>query len=222
MSDLTFDYRELDEFVKEIDQWPGLALSYAQPAMQDTVVFLLGRIPEAPPASAKVVVRPDGASFLTDKQRAWFFAAVQANDIPGWRWVESQQVILTERTAGERAPYLSNIKRTRVGGGHPEKFASARSGDLERRFTTGVEKDKESVAGSLGNSVAYAPWVVGGDYPGDDVDGEKKYQAKIHEGQEWYQFPEVIASNIDDAWKKFDEKFWPEFQKAVVERKGKQ
>lgn len=200
-----FDFSDVESLMKEIEKWPGLALTHAYPAMQDAVLFLHGNLPDAPEASADVVKRPDGASFLTDKQRRWFFAAVQAGDIPGWRWVESagRQMI-----APETRTQFAKFKT--VGSGHPEKFASARTNTLQQRFTTDVERKDNVIRGLIGTNVPYAPWVVGPAFPGEEIGGEQKYQARIHEDR-WYQFDEFVRENVEDAWREFDVKFWPAF-----------
>lgn len=214
MAGLEFDWSDLEKFEKEINKWPTLALNSAIPAMQDAVHYLHAKLPESPQASSEVIQRPDGASFLTDKQRRWFFWAVQNNQIPGWRWVESAvRRMISPETRTAYAKFES------VGGGHPEKFASGRSGELERRFTTDVKHDESSVTGSFGTNSPYAPWVVGPAYPGEEIEGEKKYQAKIHEGR-WWVFGDVVKENLPDAWAEFDKTFWPLFNKGVAAGQG--
>lgn len=209
MSELEFNYDDLDKFEADLDRWPGLALAVAEPAMQDAVWSLQGEIPEPPPGSAEVVQKPDGVTFLTDRQRRWFFMSVQAGDIPGWRWAESgARRLVARETIRQRAKYES------IGGGHPEKYASGRTNQLERNFTVEVIKSEESVVGSIGTNLEYAPWVVGSLHPGEEIRGEQKYQAKIHENR-WFIFSEEIRANLDDAWRKFDDRFWPEFQKQL-------
>lgn len=173
------EYIALDEARKLIERFPEIALEVAEPAMEASLLFLHGKLPEypAPPA-----VSPDGVSFMNDKQRRWFFAAVKRGDVPGWRQGE----------AG------------------PEKTGSARTGNMGRKFTHDVESAETQVLGQLGTNVPYAPWVVGPDYPGEMINGKTMYQARIHQNR-WWQFYAVVNDNADEAWKEFEEYFWPVF-----------
>jgi len=184
MSD--FEYPEFQKFRKEIDKWPEFAVVAAEPAMQDALIFLHGKLPEYPDPPQT------GVGFTTQKQRAWFFMSVQDGIIPGWRWVDG-----TEETPG-----------------HPEKTGSARTGNLGRKFTESVTAAPWMVQGELGTNVPYAPWVVGPDFPGEEINGKVMYQARIHQGR-WWQFADVVAENMDDAWQEFTDAWWPEFSKNI-------
>lgn len=94
-----------------------------------------------------------------------------------------------------------------------------RTGTLGRRFTTNVEENPLSIIGELGNNVNYAPWVVGDSFPGSEINGVMKYQAKVHRGR-WWQFNQVIDDNIERAWEVFDETFLPEFRDMIVKESG--
>ena len=207
-----FQYNEVTDFLKEIDSWPHLALVAAIPSMWDAVDFLQGEIPEypAPPEGALVV--PDGISFMSDKQRRWFFWAVQNDQIPGWKWIidlAPVQVPTPYVNRGETTPAtVSHFVET--GHGHAQKVGSGRTGLLGQSFSTDVEADDESVQGFVGTSDQKAPWVVGPDFPGED----NKYQAKIH-ADRWWQFVPEMESNIESAWAKFRETFEEKFQAAI-------
>jgi hypothetical protein len=173
----------IDAYIDVVRKYPRFAIETAAPAMEQTTLYLLGRLPDYPqPPTA----RPDGVSFMSDKQRAWFFAAVKRGEVKGWRWTE----------------------------GRPEKFASARTNNLGRKFTEKVTATDESVLGQLGTNVPYAPWVVGPAYPGEAINGKTMYQARIHQDR-WWQFYDVMDKNMEAAWQVFEKYFWPEFLKRV-------
>jgi hypothetical protein len=105
--------------------------------------------------------------------------------------------------------------------GHPQKVGGARTGNLGRAQGRDVTQNVDSVIATLGfdSSIApYAPWVVGADYPGEDVDGEIMYQAQIH-ADRWWQFGSIISGEMENAWKLFDETFWEEFSKRIDKEK---
>lgn len=180
------DFSNSQEFAKlqkSIEKWPAQALDSAEVAMEQALLYLHGRLPEYP---TEPLPNPDGASFMTDKQRAWFFFNAQRGRIPGWSWVD----------------------------GHPVKTGSARTGNLGRKFTEQVVRNENAVLGSLGTNVPYAPWVVGPSFPGEEINGKTMYQARIHVDR-WWQFAEVIDENQDEAWEEFTAAFWPDFEKRI-------
>lgn len=189
-----FEYTSSHELQDLIAALPVLALQAAEPAMTETLDFMHGRIPEYPelPMMPGGLAAPDGVSFLhTDQQRAWFFGSVKKGELPGWSWED----------------------------GHPAKTGSARTGTLGRRFTEQVEKTDQAVIGQIGTNLDYAPWVVGPDYPGEEINGRRMYQAKVHVDR-WWQFGDVMADNIDEGWKIFDETFWPLFINLVHQQRS--
>lgn len=129
---------------------------------------------------------PDGVSFMNDAQRRWFFAAVKRGAVRGWAYA----------------------------GGKPVKVGSGRTGNLGRKFTEKVTLEDDQVLGQIGTNVPYAPWVVGPDYPGEDIGGKTMYQARVHQDR-WWQFYDVMEASAENAWKKFEEYFWPEFLKRI-------
>jgi hypothetical protein len=173
------EYQSIQDAIKFLERFPEIALEVAEPAMENALIFLHGQLPEYPPPPA---ASPDGVSFMTDKQRAWFFAAVKRGDVPGWR----------------------------QGAAGPEKVGSARTGNLGRKFTEAVERTDAGVFGQLGTNVPYAPWVVGPDYPGETINGKTMYQARIHQNR-WWQFYAVMSENMEKTWEEFEESFWPIF-----------
>ncbi len=146
-----FEFKGIEELQKLINSLPELALEAAEPAMQDTMIFLHGQLPEYPPPI------PD-----------------------------------------------STYDRT---------------GTLGRRFTENVNVQQAAVIGELGTNLNYAPWVVGDDFPGSEINGVMKYQAKVHQGR-WWQFNDVINENIDKAWEEFTDKFLPEFRERIEKAKA--
>jgi len=177
------EYKPFEEAIALIERFPEIALEAAEPAMKSALIFAHGQLPAYPPPPA---VSPDGVSFMNDKQRSWFFAAVKRGDVPGWR-------------QGENGP---------------EKFGSARTGNLGRKFTEAVEAKDNAVFGQLGTNVPYAPWVVGPDYPGEAINGKTMYQARIHQNR-WWQFHSVIDDNLEKIWEEFEESFWPAFMARI-------
>lgn len=184
-----FDLSMMDDFIEEITKWPEYALLAAEPAMMDALLYLHGSLPEYPDPPEH------GVGFTSPAQRAWFFASVKDGRVPGWRWVPGQPAT----GSSQAVP------------GHPEKVGSARTGNLGRKFTEEVFRQPWAVLGNIGTNVPYAPWVVGPPYPGEQINGQTMYQARIHEGR-WWQFEVTVESNSDEAWKRFNEKFWPAFQ----------
>ena len=82
-----------------------------------------------------------------------------------------------------------------------------RTGTLGRRITTHVERFDEGVAGEIGAGAPYSPWVIGPDYPGEQINGRMMWQARAFEGR-WWQFYEVIDANLQDAWETFEEELF--------------
>lgn len=179
------DYQSVEELFTAVEAWPALSLRSAETAMHVAVDTLHEGIPQYPSMDGPVQ-RPDGASFLTDKQRAWFFWAVGNNKVPGW---------------GTRD-------------GKIEYLGSARNGDLGRSFTEEVTRIDNGVLGVVGTAMSFAPWVVGPSYPGEEILGETMYQARIHE-ERWWIFEDEMANHLSEAWARFDETFWVEFGNAI-------
>jgi len=205
MSDI-LDKSQFEKFADELaNQYPSLALVSATKAMTDAADYLLSQIPEYPQETLGRIMPPDGVTWLkTPQQRAWFFAAVQANELPGWKWVEAEYDI-------------ENGKKFLRKHAHPEKVGGARKGNLGRAQTRQVTMEENSVIGKVGFDPAiapYAPWVVGPSYPGEEIGGETMYQAQIH-ADRWWQFGSIIGGEIDNGWKVFEETFWSEFSKRI-------
>lgn len=181
---------EIEQELREwIERLPGLALDAAEPAMTGALTWLHGQLPEYPPPPDGTLKLPDGGSFLrTPKQQAWFFAAVKKGQLPGWGWNEEE--------------------------GHPQRMGSTRTGTLGRRFTERTQRSGDNVTGELGTNVNYAPWVVGADYPGEEINGKQMYQARVHVDR-WWQFGKVIDENTDGLFDEFSEIFWREFSQRI-------
>lgn len=81
-----------------------------------------------------------------------------------------------------------------------------RTFDLMRSVYSDSEFNDDTLTGivSVGGGLDYAPWVVGPDYPGEIINGNRMYQASIHQNR-WWQFFTVIDENINDAWDNFKE-----------------
>lgn len=94
-----------------------------------------------------------------------------------------------------------------------------RTGTLGRSFTTDVIPEFSSVVGEIGTRLNYAPWVVGDDFPGSEINGVMKYQAKVHQGR-WWQFNDIVNDNIGDAWASFNETFLPAFRELILKHEG--
>lgn len=187
-------YESEDALRRWIERMPGLALMAAEPAMQAALDYLRGAVPEYPLSPAGPVRQPDGSSFLTTPQaRARFFGLVKAGQVPGWSWDAE--------------------------GGRAVRYGSARTGTLGRRITDQVTAESAAVTGQIGINLTYAPWVVGPDYPGEEINGTTMYQARVHSGR-WWQFDTVIAENLDGAWNAFDTAFWPQFEALLDEAAG--
>lgn len=91
-----------------------------------------------------------------------------------------------------------------------------RTQTLRKRFTEQVERTESEVIGEIGTNLAYAPWVVGPDFPGQEIGGIVAYQAKVHQ-KRWWQFDVVIEGAVNGAWEEFDKAFWPEFSRRIKE-----
>ncbi|MHB0922637.1 MAG: hypothetical protein ACYC3H_01560 [Bellilinea sp.] len=95
-----------------------------------------------------------------------------------------------------------------------------RTGTLGRRFTENTTRGEDAIIGELGTNLAYAPWVVGPDYPGVEIGGRQKYQAQVHVDR-WWQFDRVIENSEADVWDEFEEKFWPEFRDRIQQESAR-
>jgi hypothetical protein len=184
----SFDLQGFDEFYASLDVWPQYALRAGKAAMQEALLTLRDAIPEypdPPDRSAAGYVSP----LVTLRQRRWFFAAVKKGQIHGWEWVKDEH------------------------GGHPEG-QYRRTGTLGRQITEEVRVSADGIEGEIGTATPYAPWVIGPDFPGEDIHGTTMYQARIHEGR-WWQFDQVIADNVQSAWDEFYRAFFTTFERLV-------
>ena len=188
-NNISIDYQKfISLLAKFSDNLTDTIDAPAEHAMGLTLLYLKKNIPPYPSLSPSTRLQnPDGASFLkTDKQRRWFFANLKEGKIKGWR-IDAQ--------------------------GNPEKYATNRSDKLGRSFTTEVEiSPNGSVVGNIGTAIDYAPWVVGDNHPGSNINGKPMYQAKVHVDR-WWQFEEEMVNRIDDAEERFNEEFFEEFKK---------
>jgi len=177
MPDDLLDVEGLDELQELIARFPELALDAAEPAMDQALVYLHGRVPEYPPKP-----QPGQASkWWTPKQRRYFW------------WALKQGLI--------QVPY----KRT---------------GLLGRRITEQVTRQAGQVLGEIGMNTPYGPEVVGP--PQDDpvtINGEPRYQARIHEGR-WWRFHDVMDENLDEAYREFREEFFRQFGQEYASETG--
>lgn len=212
------DYSQLIKFATEVqEKFPYYAANSAMSAMKSMGDFLLGQVPEYPPHRMEITP-PDGVSFLkTDKQRAWFFAAVRKGEIEGWQWVPARYTEEIKVSADPRQTVSRGYKPVRkvrkilVEKGHPIKIGSGRTGSLGRAQGKDVDfvDGNKGVVMSVGfdKTIApYAPWVVGPDYPGE----EGQYQAQIHVDW-WWQFGTIIQENLKEGWIVFEEEFSKKF-----------
>jgi hypothetical protein len=184
MSD-TFELQGLDEFYSLLDAAPRYALLAGKAGMDEALLTLHDAIPEYPDPPG-----PDAPSpLVTPLQRRWFFWAVKAGKVPGWKWVTDER------------------------GGHPEG-QYRRTGTLGRQITEEVRMTSDGIEGEIGTATPYAPWVIGPDYPGEHINGQTMYQARIHENR-WWQFDEVIEQNIQSAWDEFIRAFFTTFDQLV-------
>lgn len=181
------DDHEFGEFLNFMrEEIRAIITQDAIESMDKALTHLHSSIPPYPPLSpSQRIVSPDGASFLkTDKQRRWFFANLREGGIKGWR----------------------------IGAdGRPEKFATNRSGNLGRKFTTAVTAKDGIIEGEVGTNVPYAPWVVGSDYPGEEIGSRNMYQAKVHVDR-WWQFIPEMQKEVETAYNIFAEEFYKRFQ----------
>jgi hypothetical protein len=99
------------------------------------------------------------------------------------------------------------------------KLPYRRTGLLGQRFTTEVRREADSVEGEWGTNDLKAPWVVGPDYPGEEIRGEPMYQARIHAGR-WWQFGSVFDEHKDAAMNLYETEFFVEFKQRVAAFKG--
>lgn len=103
----TFDYTDFEKFAKEIERWPILALDAAEEAMNQSVIYLHGKIPEYP------LPPMGGVGFATAAQRAWFFASVKDGKVPGWRWVDGHpQKVGSTRTGTLGRKFTESVDRS--------------------------------------------------------------------------------------------------------------
>lgn len=230
---MTIDKSEFEKFADELArQYPAYAISSAKIGMGEMLSYHMEHVPEYPVETLEPLMPPDGVSFLrTDKQRAWFFAAVQAGELPGWVWVEakygtsnvrvysnhSTSYLLKGEQRDEKGAYTLEERKTIIEPAHPEKIGGARTGNLGRAQTQQVESSDEDVTGYIGFDEAiapYAPWVVGDDFPGTVIGGENMYQARVHVDR-WWQFGVIIENNLESGWAVFNESFWEEFSRKV-------
>jgi hypothetical protein len=91
-----------------------------------------------------------------------------------------------------------------------------RTGTLGRRITERVRREDTQVIGDIGMDTPYAPWVIGPDFPGEQIEGKVMYQAKIHKDR-WWQFYNVMEENQQAANEVFSKKFIERFNALVVE-----
>jgi hypothetical protein len=89
-----------------------------------------------------------------------------------------------------------------------------RTGTLGRSFTTQVERGQDAVTGELGTNVAYAPWVVGPAYPGEDINGQTMYQARIHAGL-WWSLGNEFDKTTPQAVEIFADEFFNRFMAGL-------
>ena len=173
----TIDLDDLGaELQKLIEKLPEYAMQAAEPAMNQAMLYLHGQVPPYPRQAAPGEQHNQN---WTPKSRAWFFFAVRAGKIPGWKWVEDEH------------------------GGHPEGQYE-RTNTLGRRITTGVQVGENSVLGEIGTNTKYAPWVIGPEYPGEQINGAQMYQAKIHSDR-WWRLYDVVETNAADTWDVFED-----------------
>jgi hypothetical protein len=194
------EFNGFDELDRAIDQLPEMALDAAVPAMGDATLYIHENLPEYPPSSMESLA-PDGWSFVSEKQRRAFFAMVKAGKIKGWKWQIDQ---------------VMGLRGKMIQDAHPQKTGSARTGTLGRKFTEDTQRGENAVIGLVGTNTPYAPWVVGPDYPGESINGQTMYQAKVHQNR-WWQFYDEFDSSADGAWDAFDERFYAELQKRWAE-----
>lgn len=225
MSDL-LDLSQFEKFADDLaNKYPAYAIDAAEIAITDMADFMLGKVPEYPTEILGRIAPPDGISWLrTPKQRAWFFAAVQADELPGWRWVDAKYGISystrkdPRNSGGYSFKDIRTEHRTLIEAAHPEKIGGARTGNLGRSQGRDIIREQYGVSAIMGFDSAiapYAPWVVGPDYPGENIAGEMMYQARIHTVDNWWQFGAIMQENINDGWTVFNEVFWEEFSKRI-------
>lgn len=170
----------LSQLRAALEALPDMALACAQPAMLDAVTYLHEQWPDYPSQPSAGAPSP----LITVKQKRWFFAAVKAGKIPGWKWVD----------------------------GHPEGHYT-RTGLLGQRMTESVERTGDGVFGYFGTNLGYAPWVIGPAYPGETINGRTMYQARIHKGR-WPRLPDFVEQHLPGAWARFDETFFAKLEEA--------
>jgi hypothetical protein len=187
MSD-AFELQGFDEFYRLLDAAPGYALLAGKAGMEAALLTLHDAIPEYPDPPGADTPSP----LITPLQRRRFFWAVRAGKVPGWQWVKDEH------------------------GGHPEGNYQ-RTGTLGRQITEEVRMTKDGIEGEIGTATPYAPWVIGPDYPGEDINGATMYQARVHENR-WWQFDEIINQNIQSAWDEFMREFFRKFDQLIAGR----
>lgn len=99
----------------------------------------------------------------------------------------------------------------------PEGSTYVRTGTLGRGWTESVEVTRPwEVVGSLGTNVPYAPWVVGPDFPGEEIQGRTMYQAKVHVDR-WWQLNELQDESIEASWLEFDRVYFESLSQRFAE-----
>lgn len=172
------------ELEKMLADLGPLAIQAAEQAMQRALMYLYERIPEYPE-------KPTQGGWLaqmTPKARRWFFWAVKNGKVDGWQWKD----------------------------GHPEgSYRRRQSGGVGGHFTydTKINSQEGTLTGEIGTNLEYAPWVIGPQFPGYEINGQVMFQAKIHEGR-WWRFPDVMEQNMDMAWQEFDREFYAQLEDA--------
>lgn len=87
MSDV-LEYSEFEQFRKQIERWPLLALEAGRPAMEQALLYLHGKLPEYPPPPEPV----EGGWMTSDKQIRWFYANLKKGNVRGWKLVDGKPV----------------------------------------------------------------------------------------------------------------------------------
>ena len=190
MADLDSAIAQLESYFKLL---PQMAIDSSFVGLRLALYWLQGEIAAlgnnypAWPEQGSVMAR------MSPKARRWFFWAVKAGKVSGWRWVNDE------------------------GGGHPEGHYN-RTGKLMASLTSDVAREPTQITGIIGFGRNYAPWVVGPKYPGESIAafGQVKpmYQARVHEDR-WFRFPDEIEKRRDELQQVFIDEFTKEFNKLA-------
>lgn len=113
-------------------------------------------------------------------------------------------------TDKQRRFFFAALRRGQI------KVPYVRTGTLGRSFTERVTVEPGAVVGELGTNLSYAPWVVGPRYPGEQIGGRQRWQARIHAGR-WWRLDNEFAQNYDAAWGVFADEFFSRFSAAVAD-----